>query len=129
MKTERFFNSFRILLILGLFMFTLTNCNKESEITCNLNASAPAEGVDIEITYKAIATGDGTITSLTYTSSTGNITVTNPELSWTITTLVPANTPISIVATGTVKNGSLEVTYSGNGGNIMGIDNCSQSSN
>lgn len=118
----------RMFLILSLFIFTLTNCKKDSGITCNLNAAAPSQGIDTEITYEANGSGDGAITSLTYASSSGNITVTNPTLPWTITALVPADIPISIVATGTVKNGSLKVAYSGNGGDLTGSDQCSQSS-
>ena len=116
--------------ICGLFLLTFTTCKKDSDLTCNLNATAPAQGVAIEITYEATATGDGAITSLTYASSTGIITVANPALPWTITTLVPSDASISIVATGKVKNGSLKVSYLGSSGglDISGNDLCSQSS-
>jgi len=79
--------------------------------------------------YSAVQTGDGVISSLTYyTSATDMVTVTNPQLPWSVTVTVDPGTNVMISATGTVKNGSLNVSYEGPaaGEYISGNDLCSQ---
>ncbi len=81
------------------------------------------------ITFKAIQTGDGVITTLTYKTSEKEETITNPTLPWTIDVDAAEATDISIVAEGTVKDGTLVVSYYGNsmGNEIQGDNNCSHS--
>lgn len=114
-----------VVLAIGLY----SSCNSLKELTCALLAStATGPAVDMTITFKAEQTGDGVITSLTYTTSSGVVTISNPKLPWTATAPALANTEVRIIATGNVKKGSLRISYEGtSGGNeIKGNDFCSQ---
>ncbi len=125
---------FPILLIFLIpLMFLSSSCKKEkeTEITCSLTTAPTQPPVDMNVTYKATQTGDGTISSLTYVTITGTVTVTNPQLPWEVTVAVTTTTNVSIAAAGTVKNGSLNISYDGNSGGatIHGSDFCSQETN
>jgi hypothetical protein len=120
-------------LIFSLFLTTLilvmAACNKEEERTCNLTAGPDQPFQTMTVVYSAVQTGDGVISSLTYyTSATDMVTVTNPQLPWSVTVTVDPGTNVMISATGTVKNGSLNVSYEGTaaGEYISGNDLCSQ---
>ncbi len=113
---------------LSFIMIGFTSCKKGTTITCNL-AKADKAPVDMTITFKAIGTGDGTISSLTYKTSTKEETISNPALPWSITADAAAGTNISITATGTTKDGSVTISYEGKSGGseISGSDFCSHS--
>jgi len=116
-------------LVASMILLTLGACNQKKEKTCSLIAvSLEGPSVTMTITFKAVQTGDGVIETLTYTTSSGVVTVHNPGLPWAVTAEALARTPISIVASGTVKSGSLKISYEGSsGGNeIQGSDYCSQ---
>jgi hypothetical protein len=114
-----------------LLLFGLVNCKKTKEITCNLNASASQPPTEMYIVYSASQTGDGTISSLSYVTISGTVTVQNPILPWTIIVPVLTSTNVAISASGTVKNGSLKITYDGSSGTatIHGSDMCEQQTN
>jgi hypothetical protein len=116
--------------IIAMFV-SFSGCKKTSEITCNLSASATQPPVEMNVVYKALQTGDGTISSLSYTTISGTVTVQNPSLPWTITVPVLTTTNVSISASGTTKNGSLTITYDGTSGGatIHGSDFCEQQTN
>ncbi len=80
----------------------------------------------MNILYTATQTGDGAIASLSYTTISGTVTIENPQLPWTIIVPVLTSTKVSISATGTTTNGSLQITYdgSGSGATIHGSDYC-----
>jgi len=120
-------------LIFSLFLTTLilvmAACHKEEERTCNLTAGPDQPFQTMTVVYSAVQTGDGAISSLTYyTSATETVTVTNPQLPWSVTVTVEPGTNVMISATGKVKNGSLTVSYEGSasGEYISGMDLCSQ---
>lgn len=71
-----------LVLMAGIF----TSCSSKKERTCNLfAASAGGPQENMTITFTAEQTGDGTISWVTYTTSSGVVTVQNPQLPWTIT--------------------------------------------
>lgn len=116
---------------LMFIILLIGGCKKTSEITCNLNTSATQPPVAMNVVYAASQTGDGSISTLSYTTTTGTVTVQNPSLPWTVTVAVLTTTNVSISATGTTKNGSLTITYDGTAGGatIHGKDYCEQQTN
>lgn len=119
------------MLVIAFVAISFSSCKKDSEITCNLNAGDKATN-EMTITFTATKTGDGVISSLTYKTSEKEETITNPTLPWTIVVDATEGTDFSIVADGTVKDGSITVAYSGveleNPDNKMeGSDFCSHS--
>lgn len=116
------------MLIIAFVAISFSSCKKDSEITCNLNAGDKATA-EMTITFTATQTGDGVISSLTYKTSEKEETVTNPTLPWTIEADAADATDFSIVADGTVKDGSITVTYKGlgMGSEMEGSDYCSHS--
>jgi hypothetical protein len=123
MKTIR--NSALALVLIALALFS---CKKETKetVTCSLAANPDTITVAMTVVYTATRTGDGTMSSLSYATSSGMVTVNNPVLPWTITVQVPANTKITMTASGTVTNGSLGIDYLGNGDGhtTHASDNC-----
>jgi len=117
-----------VAMLLLLIMITYTACKKDEEITCNLSKSGTAP-VDMMIQFKAEQTGDGTISTLTYTVGSSGETISNPTLPWSVTVNASSGEAISITASGTTKDGSVSVSYDGqaSGSEIKGIDNCSHS--
>ena len=120
-----------LLLALIPMMFLPVSCKKDKEVTCTLVTAATQPPVDMNVTYKATQTGDGTISTLSYVNTTGTITISNPQLPWEFTVAVTTSTNVSISASGTVKNGSLNISYNGTSGGatIAGSDFCSQETN
>ena len=119
---------FKISMLFAVMLVIMMSCKKDSETTCNLSATVNQAPVGMSIVYAASQTGDGVISSLTYVSGTGNVTVTNPSLPWSVTVYVPAGTGVTLSASGSVKNGSLNVSYEGSaeGYHILGSDACSK---
>lgn len=123
MKTIR--NSVLMIILIALAM---AGCKKETKetVTCSLLANPDTVSVGMTVVYSATRTGDGTMSSLSYATSSGMVTIPNPALPWTITIQVPANTKITMTASGTVTNGSLDIDYkgTGDGHNTHASDNC-----
>jgi len=121
-----------ILLLLGI---GLSGCKKTKEITCSLYAAPSQPAVAMTVVYTAEQTGDGTISSLSYVTNAGTVTVSNPILPWTISISVLSGTNVNISATGTTKNGSLKISYAGEAttgsstSKISGTDSCEQQTN
>ena len=117
-------------LVLTIFVLSMTSCTKNKEITCNLNTGEQAP-MDLPIVFTASQTGDGVITSLYYKAGDTEETIVNPYLPWTLNIDVSEGDQVLITATGTVKDGTLEVTYEGESGGfkMSGSDNCSNSNN
>ncbi len=115
-------------LLLSFVMVSFTTCKKDSGITCNLakTDTAPSE---MTILFKAIKTGDGVISTLTYQVGATTKTVTNPTLPWSVNVDASAGDAISITATGTTSDGSLTISYDGKNATdeIHGSDFCSHS--
>jgi len=118
-----------VTLLLALSFSIFTACKKNaSELTCTLYTTPTQPPVNMTVTYTATATGDGSMASLTYATMSGNITIHNPQLPWSITVTALTSTNVSISATGTATNGSLEIKYDGTSGgsSISGRDFCQQ---
>jgi hypothetical protein len=119
------------LILFSALTIGLIGCKKTSEITCNLSTASSQPPVEMNITYTATQTGDGTISSLSYMTIAGTLTVQNPTLPWSVTVPALTSTNVSISATGTTKNGSLRISYEGvsGGATISGSDFCEQQTN
>jgi hypothetical protein len=119
------------IMLLCLLFLSISGCKKGSEITCNLSTAANQPPVDMSVVYTATQTGDGTISSLSYETITGTVTVPNPTLPWTVVVNVLSTTAVKISASGTTKNGSLKISYSGetSTSKISGSDYCEQQTN
>ena len=117
-------------ILLAFIIIGSTACKKDEEITCNLSKSDTAP-VDMTIQFKAVGTGDGTISTLTYKVGATSKTVSNPSLPWSVSVDALSGDAISITAEGTTKDGSLTVSYDGqaSGNEIEGLDDCSHSNN
>jgi hypothetical protein len=123
---------FRHILALAFFSLFMTACDSGigGSLTCNLTAELSLdEGSDFSVTYEATRSGDGSISSLTYTGAAGGRqTVTNPSLPWTHTETM-VSTAASMTAGGEVTDGSLTINLEAvSGGLTLGqSDACSQS--
>ncbi len=119
------------IVLLSVAVIGLIGCKKTKEITCNLSTAASKPPVEMTIIYTATQTGDGTLSSLSYATISGIVTVQNPSLPWTVTVPVLTSTDVAISATGTTKDGSLKISYDGvgSGGTISGSDFCEQQTN
>ena len=121
-----------LLLALASLIFLVVSCAKDKEKTCSLSAGPDTPAYGLQVKYTATQTGDGKITSLTYyTSATETVTVTDPVLPWEVTLFVEGGTTLKITAAGTVKNGSVSVSYDATGETeaYSASDFCSQESN
>ncbi len=117
-----------LFIVLSMVLLVFESCKKDEEITCNLDAHKDQLPEDMTITFTASKTGDGVINSLSYKTSEGDSTITNPSLPWTQKVDdAKEGTSVSITAQGTVKDGSLTVAFSGEGGDELGSDGCSSS--
>lgn len=129
-KTANFLIMFLLLLGIGLI-----GCKKAKEITCSLYAAPSQPVIAMTVVYAAAQTGDGTISSLSYETNAGTVTVSNPTLPWTISISVLSGTNVKMSASGTTKNGSLKISYAGEGttgsstSKISGSDSCEQQTN
>ena len=107
-----------LILVLPLFF---TNCDKSDDTTSsnniqqvNLNISKTQLPSDLSITYKAVSTGDGKITQLTYLDDKGVIqTVSSPTLPWTMTLSMTSNNYVSMTAAGNIGKGSITISVDG----------------
>lgn len=119
------------IMLFSVVIIGLLGCKKTNEITCNLSTTSSQPPVEMNITYSATQTGDGTISSLSYMTIAGTMTVQNPTLPWSVTVPALTSTNVSISATGTTKNGSLKISFEGisGGATISGSDFCEQQTN
>jgi hypothetical protein len=118
------------LVLLSMVLVISDGCKKKSdEITCNLNTGVSQPPVDMNVIYTATQSGDGVMASLTYETITGTVTIQNPKLPWSDTISVLTTTNVKMTATGTVKNGTLKISYSGvsGGSSFQGSNSCEQS--
>jgi len=116
------------IILLSVAVIGLLGCKKTQEITCNLSTASSKPPVEMTITYTATQTGDGAMSSLSYVTISGTVTVQNPSLPWTVTVPALTSTDVAISATGTTKNGSIKISYEGigSGAIISGSDYCEQ---
>lgn len=128
MKNLSVIPSLLAVVFLTFIVINYTACKKDTEITCNLSKTTSAP-TDMDITFKAVNTGDGAISTLTYTVGATTKTIANPSLPWTVSVSALDGDGITILANGTTKDGSLTISYEGKSGGqeIQGSDYCSHS--
>jgi hypothetical protein len=122
----------RVLSFIGIvaIIFSMTACKKDKEETCQLDTGQSSIDMVTDVVLKASNTGDGSFSKIKYTVGDSVVSVSSPSLPWEVTVSdVSANTNIGVVATGTVKNGSLHISYNAGADDnyISGSDMCSQS--
>lgn len=121
-----------LVLFLSFIMIGFTSCSKKdnSATTSSLDAGTEQTITDITIHFTASQTGDGAISTLTYTVGSASQTVTNPTLPWSVSVDANAGDNISMTATAITTNGSVKIEYDGSNATetIHGEDSCSTSS-
>jgi hypothetical protein len=72
------------------------------------------------VTYSASTTGDGLVSSLTYVGASGQVTVNNPTIPFSVSTTVPLPTQAAMSAAASYTNGTVTIAYQANvgGGDI-----------
>jgi len=107
-------------ILMAFIMIGFMSCSKDSSssspTTWNLDAGSHQVSNDMTITFSAAQTGDGVISSITYTVGPSSQTVTNPTLPWSVDVSAKAGNNVSMTAIGTTTNGSVTITYGGSGG-------------
>jgi hypothetical protein len=89
----------------------------------------------VNVQYAASVTGDGLFSSITYAGPSGNVTVTNPTMPFSVMTTVTLPTQASMSASASTNNGSATISYTANiiGGNSSdqetGDQTCSTGNN
>jgi hypothetical protein len=119
------------MVLMSVILTVSDGCKKKTnEVTCNLDTGVSQPPADMNLIYTATQSGDGVMASLTYETISGPVTIQNPKLPWSDTVPVLTTTNVKITATGTVKNGSLRISYNGasGGSSFHGTNNCEQSS-
>jgi len=122
-----------------LLSFLLVSCDSNSDdpspnpLTCSLGAEqslvSPFSSDAFTVVYQATRTGDGSISSLTYTDAAGNSqSVANPSLPWSQTETLNVGANAAIGANGSVTNGGLNISFSATNGSatVDGSDSCAQ---
>lgn len=118
-------------LFLSVLMIGFSSCKKSaSSTTTNLDTGVQQAPSAMTINFSATQTGDGTITTLTYTVGSTTQTVTNPTFPWSAAVDASAGDDVSMTATAVTTNGSVVITFDGqnNTDHITGRDSVSTSS-
>lgn len=118
-------------IVLAPAAFTLGACSDDgggsNTTPCNLDTGASSISGNLAVHYEASTTGNGTLSSITYTTDAGNVVVTTPTLPWEIDVTL-ATAQARIRAVGGVSSGSIEIQYQADGGpgNVeQGQNSCS----
>jgi hypothetical protein len=122
------------LLLLVVLVFLAISCKKDKEadpLSCNLETAA-SEFVEesLQVTYELRASGDYNIASFYYYDESGRIEMENPTVPQDIEVTLTSQKKMQAGATGTVKNGFIEVSYAAETESTTyeGSDRCEQSS-
>jgi hypothetical protein len=89
-------------------------------------------GNTIDVTYTASVTGDGLVSSLTYTGPSGDVTVNNPAMPYSIDVNVPLPNQAAMSAAASFNNGTITIGYQaevGGGDEEQGNQTCGGSNN
>ncbi|MBN2614537.1 MAG: hypothetical protein JXR71_02480 [Bacteroidales bacterium] len=118
-------------ILLSFIMVGFMACSKSSgSTTTNLDTGSKQAQSAMTINFTATQTGDGSITTLTYTVGSTTQTVSNPSLPWSKSVDASSGDYVSIKATAVTTNGSVTITYDGQNStdHISGKDSVSTSS-
>lgn len=107
-------------LLLSFVVIGFTSCSKSnsgpSSTTKTIVTQTSTPNLDMSVTFKAVETGDGSVSQITYTDGTGNVqTVNSPTLPWSKTVQVTAGVDVKMTAVVTYTNGFAKISYSGSG--------------
>jgi hypothetical protein len=94
--------------------------SSSSALDCSLSTDPLVEGFSLTVTYRAEVEGDGSFSSVTYTTPDGVETVESPSLPWEAQVLFPADqdgqtAEIRVEGQATVESGRAGVGYLGEG--------------
>lgn len=104
-----------LVFLLSFIMIGFTSCSKSNSgpTTTNLDTGTKQAPSAMTINFTATQTGDGTITTLTYTVGSNSQTVTNPTLPWSASLDALKDDNVSITATAITTNGSVTINFDG----------------
>ena len=102
--------SFALLALVGgaLAVSACSDSDNPLDSACTIS-TAISDGVGT-VTYTASRTGNGTISSYTYNTDGGPVTVTDPTLPYTLTMTLPT-AHAGAAAIGTASNGSITIGW------------------
>ena len=119
-------------ILMSFIMIGFMSCSKSSSgpTTTSLDAGTEQAPSAMTINFTATQTGDGAITTLTYTVGTNTQTVSNPTFPWSASVDASAGDNVSMTATAVTTTGSVTITYDGQNAtdHITGTDSVSTSS-
>jgi hypothetical protein len=100
-------------------LFTISACSNDdtgSDTTpCTMDTGASEISGNLAVHYEASATGNGTLSSVTYATDAGDQVVVNPSLPWEVdVTLATAHARLR--AAGRLNNGVITIQYQADGG-------------
>ena len=90
--------------------------NSDDARSCSLKVGPETLSAASAVEYEATHTGEGRVTSLTYRAGDQTQTVTNPTLPWSTTVNAAPDDVISMEASGSVEDGSIEIRMEVAGG-------------
>lgn len=114
-------------MIAGIVMiiYIISGCSKSSQSknNCNFSTGQVTAPSGAEITYTASAKGSASLSSVTYQGLTGQVTVSNPSLPWSISFGYANGGSVELSAEGNATNGGvLTLTYGINAGGSFNAD-------
>lgn len=119
-------------ILLSFILIGFSSCSKggSGSTTTDLDTGTKQPTTAMTINFTATQTGDGTITTLTYTVGSTTQTVSNPTLPWSASVDATAGDNVSMTATAVTTNGSVTITFDGQNSteHITGMDSVSTSS-
>ena len=99
-------------------VLTVSACsddNNDGGTACTMDTGASDISGNLTVHYEASTTGNGTLSSITYATETGNQVVVNPDLPWE-TDVTLATVHARVQALGSVSSGSIEIQFQADGG-------------
>lgn len=103
-----------IIKFLPLILFPLLSCDKNTELfpwQCNCNIDVMKLSKSGAVTYHVFTNGDATVSSVTYQTSDGQVTVDNPSLPFKATTKMGVGETVLLTAKGNPGKGNIVLTY------------------
>lgn len=99
---------------LPLILFPLLSCDKNMDLfpwQCNCNVDVMKLAKPSTVTYHIFVNGDATVSTITYQTNDGQVTVHNPSLPFKTTTKMGIGDSVLLTAKGNPGKGNIVLTY------------------
>ncbi len=119
------------LLFVALLVLGCSKSSDISDLSCQLQTNKTVVEVNsIDVTYSLEAEGDYKVVSFYYYDESGKVVLQNPEVPYEFTVTLTDQKTIEAGAQGSVKNGSIKVSYKATSDTAVyqGLDQCEQQS-